>query len=102
MRLGLNEHESARKPKTIALTSKGKSSKALKANESEEESPDGRYDEDSVVVGKMAMLSNKVQYLARKNKMFLSRSSGYKCNNPIFARIILIIYYVCLYVLICD
>jgi len=37
--IGLNEHESARKPKTIALTSKGKSSKALKANESEEKSP---------------------------------------------------------------
>ena len=24
------------------------------------------------------------------------------CNNPFFARIILIIYYVCLYVLVCD
>jgi hypothetical protein len=27
--------------------------------------------------------------------------SGY-CNNPIFARIIIIIYYVCLYLLVCD
>jgi len=26
----------------------------------------------------MAMLSNKLQYLARNNKKFLSRSSGYK------------------------
>ena len=25
-----------------------------------------------------------------------------KCNNPFFARIILFIYYVCLYVLVCD
>jgi len=76
--LGLNEHESAKKTKSIALTSKGKSSKALKAIEFEEESLDGGFDEDPVVVEKMAMLSNKLQYLARKNKKFLSRSSGYK------------------------
>jgi hypothetical protein len=45
--------------------------------ESEEESHDGDSDEDSAVVEKMAMLSNKLQYLAKKNKKFLSRSSGY-------------------------
>jgi len=76
--LGLNEHESAKKTKSIALTSKGKSSKALKTIEFEEESPDGGSDEDPVVVEKMAMLFNKLQYLSRKNKKFLSRSSGYK------------------------
>ena len=76
--IGLNEHESARKPKTIALTSKGKSTKALKANESEEESPSGEFDEDPGVFEKMDMLSDKLQYMARKNKKFLSRNSGYK------------------------
>ena len=42
--IGLNEHESTKKPKSIALPSKGKSSKALKAIESKEESPDGDFD----------------------------------------------------------
>jgi hypothetical protein len=74
--IGLNEQEPARKPKTIALKSKGKHSQALKANESEEDV--GNSDEDPAVVEKMAMLSNKLQYLARKNKKFLSKSSGYK------------------------
>ena len=36
--IGLNEHESIKKHKSIALKSRGKSSKALKALESEEES----------------------------------------------------------------
>jgi len=76
--IGLNEYESAKKPKFIALKSKGKHSQALKANESEDESPAGDSDEDPVVVEKMDMLSNKLWYLARKNKKFLSRSSGYK------------------------
>jgi len=76
--IGLNEHEPARKPKTIALASKGKSLKSLNANESEEESPAGDSDEDPAVVEKMAMLSNKLQYLARKNKKLLRRSNGYK------------------------
>jgi len=76
--IGLNEHESAKKPKSIALASKGKSSKALKANESEEESLDGCSNEDPAIFEKMAMLSNKLQYLARKNNKYLSRSSGYK------------------------
>ena len=69
--IGINEKEPVRKPKTIALTSKGKSSKALKENESEEESHVGDYDEDHVVFEKMAMLSNKLHYLARMNKKFL-------------------------------
>ena len=36
--IGLTEHEPNKKPKSIALKSRGKSSKALKALESEEES----------------------------------------------------------------
>ena len=75
--LSLNEHESAKKRKSIALPSKGKSSKALKVIESEEEeSPYGDFDEDPVEV--MAMLSNILQYLAKKNKKFLSRRNNYK------------------------
>ena len=35
-------------------------------------------DEDPEIVQKMAMLSNRLQYLAKKNKRFLSRSSGHK------------------------
>jgi len=53
----------------MALPSKGKSSKALKVIESEEESPDGDSDEDPTE--KMVMLSNKLEYLARKNRKFL-------------------------------
>jgi len=65
-----------KKSKFISLKSKGKHSQAFIANESEEESPDGDSNEDPAVVEKMAMLSNKLQYLARKNKKFLSRGSG--------------------------
>jgi len=72
--IGLNEHEPAKKVKFIALPSKGKSSKALKVSESEEESPDG----DPADVGKMAMLSNKLDYLEKKNRKFLSKRGGYK------------------------
>ena len=71
--MSLNEHEPAKKNKSIALPSKGKSSKALKVIESEEESLDGDSDEDPTVVEKMAMLSNKLQYLVRKNRKFLSK-----------------------------
>jgi len=53
--ISLNEHEPAKKSKSIALPSKGKSSKALKVIESEEQSPDGDSDEDPAE--KMAMLS---------------------------------------------
>jgi len=74
--ISLNEHEPAKKSKSIALPSKGKSSKALKVIESEEESHDGDSDEDPAEM--MAMLSNRLQYLARKNKKFLSRRSDYK------------------------
>jgi len=75
--LSLNEHESAKKSKSIALPSKRKSSKAFKVIESEEEeSPDGDSDEDPVEM--MVMLSNKLQYLANKNKKFLSRRNIYK------------------------
>jgi len=75
--LSLNEHEFAKKSKSIALPSKGKSSKALKVIESEEEeSPDGDSDEDPVEM--MAMLSNRLHYLAKTNKKFLSKRSGYK------------------------
>jgi len=74
--ISLNEHEPTKKSKSIALPSKGKSSQALKVVDSEEESPDGDSDEDPTE--KMAMLSNRLQYLAKKNKKFLSRRSSYK------------------------
>jgi len=38
-------------------------------------------DEDPEIVQKMAMLSNKLQYLAKKNKRFLSRSSSHKSSR---------------------
>jgi len=79
--IGLNEHEPIKKPKSIALKSRGKSSKALKALESEEESTFEDSDEDSEIVKKMAMLSKKLQYLAKKNKRFLSRSSSHKSSR---------------------
>jgi len=60
------------------LKSRGKSTKALKALEFEVESTSEDSDEDPEIVQKMAMLSNRLQYLAKKNKRFLSRSNGYK------------------------
>jgi len=74
--IGLNEHELANKVKSIALPSKGKSSKAFKVIESEDESPNGDSDEDPTE--KMAMLSNKLEYLPKKNMKFLSKRGGYK------------------------
>jgi len=74
--IGLNEHEPAKKVKSIALPSKGKSSKAFKVIELEDESPDGDFDEDPTE--KMTMLSNKLEYLAKKNRKFLSKKGGYK------------------------
>jgi len=74
--ISLNEHEPAKKTKSIALPSKGKSSKAFKVIESEQESLDGDSDEDPTE--KMAMLSNKLEYLAKKNRKFLSKKGGYK------------------------
>jgi len=49
--------------------------------ESEEESTSGDSEEDPEIVQKMAMLSNKLQYLAKKNKKFLSRSSSHKSSR---------------------
>ena len=49
--IGLNEHESIKKHKSTSEDS----------------------EEDPEIVQKMAMLSNKVQYMAKKNKKFLSR-----------------------------
>jgi len=44
--IGLNEHDPIKKHKSIALKSRGKSSKALKALESEEESTSEDSEED--------------------------------------------------------
>jgi len=79
--IGLNEHESVKKPKSISLKSRGKSTKALKALESEEESTSEDSDEDLEIVQKMAMLSNRLQYLAKKNKKFKSRGSSHKSSR---------------------
>ena len=75
--IGLNEHEPIKKSKSIALKSRGKSSKALKALESEEESTSEDSDEDLEIVQEMAMLTNRLQYLAKKNKKFMSRGSSH-------------------------
>jgi hypothetical protein len=77
--ISLNEHEHAKKSKSIALPSKGKSSKAFKVIEFDDESPDGDSDEDPTE--KMVMLSNKLEYLARKNRKFLSKRGGYKSSK---------------------
>jgi hypothetical protein len=69
--ISLNKDEHAKKSKSIALPSRDNSSKALKVIESEEDSPDGDSDEDPTE--KMALLSNKLEYLARKNRKFLRR-----------------------------
>jgi len=74
--IGLNEHEPTKKVKSIALPFKGESSKAFKVIESEDESPDGDSNED--LTEKMAMLSNKLEYLTKKNIKFLSKRGGYK------------------------
>jgi len=49
--------------------------------ESEEESTSEDSDEDPEIVQKMAMLSNKLQYLAKKNKRFLSKGSSHKSSR---------------------
>jgi len=79
--IGLNEHEPIKKPKSIALKSRGKPTKALKALESEEESTSEDSDEDPAIVKEMAMLSNRLQYLAKKNKKFMSRGSSHKSSR---------------------
>jgi len=78
--LSLNEHESTKKSKSIALPSKGKSSKALKVVETEEEdSLNGDSDEEAAKM--MAMLSNRLQYLAKKNKKFLDRRGSFRSSK---------------------
>jgi len=79
--IGLNEHEPVKKAKSIALKSRGKSTKALKALESEEKSTSEDSVEDPAVVQEMAMLSNRLQYLAKKNKKFMSRGSSHKSSR---------------------
>jgi len=75
--LGFNEDELAKKSKSITLKSKGKSSKALKAYESEDECPAGGSEED-LEADEMAMVSKRLQYMARRNKRFSRRSNDYK------------------------
>jgi len=77
----MNEHEPIKKPKSIALKSRGKSTEALKALESEEESTSEDSDEDPEIVKEMAMLSNRLQYLAKKNKKFTSKGSSQKSSR---------------------
>ena len=66
--IGLNEHEPIKKPKSIALKSKEKSSIALKALESKEESTSEDSDEDPEIVQKMAMLSTDYNTLLRRTR----------------------------------
>jgi len=49
--------------------------------ESEQESTSEDSDEDPEIVQKMAMLSNRLQYLAKKNKKFMSRGSSHKSSR---------------------
>jgi hypothetical protein len=79
--LSLNEHEPVRKVKSIALPSKGKASKALRVVESEEESPEGDSDVDLAIVEEMGLLSNRLQYLARKSRKSTSRRSGFRSSK---------------------
>ena len=79
--IGLNEQEPIKKHKSIALKSRGKSTKALKALEFEEEYTSEDSDEDPEIVQKMVMLSNRLQYLAKKNKRFLSKGSSHKSSR---------------------
>ena len=58
-----------------------KSTKALMALESEEESTSEDSDEDPEIVKEMAMLSNILQYLAKKNKKFMSKGSSHKSSR---------------------
>ena len=53
----------------------------LASIQSEEESTSEDSEEDPEIVQKMAMLSNKLQYLAKKKQKFLSRSSSDKSSR---------------------
>jgi len=63
-----------------ALKSKEKSSKALKADESKDESHVGDSEED-LEAEQMAMLSKRLQYLGKRKKRFSNRSSGSKGSS---------------------
>src|SRR4030066_734468 len=71
--LGFPEAESSKKPKTIALKSKGKEVKALKAAKSEEE-PSEEDHEDSEAE-ELALLTRRFQRLTGKNKKFFKSYS---------------------------
>ncbi|RHN74110.1 putative RNA-directed DNA polymerase [Medicago truncatula] len=76
--MSLNEHETSKKSKSIALPSKGKtskSSKAYKASESEEESPDGDSDEDQ----SKKFLSKRGSY---KNSKKEDQKGCFNCKKP--------------------
>jgi len=79
--ISLDEHDSAKKSKSNALKSKVKHSQAFKAIESEEKSSYGDFDEDPTVAENMAMLSKKLQYLARKNKKGSRKDYQKGCFN---------------------
>ena len=49
--------------------------------ESEEDSTYEDSDEDPEIIQKMAMLSNRLQYLAKKNKKFMRRGSSHKSSR---------------------
>src|SRR4030042_4607805 len=91
--LGFPEAESSKKSKSIALKSKGKEAKALKAAESEGE-PSDDEPEDSEAE-ELALLTRRLQRLTGKNKKFFrsygSKGSGskkeeqkscYNCKKP--------------------
>jgi hypothetical protein len=68
------EDELDKKTKSIALTSTGKSVKALQAIESEEETPYGGFNNDSSVED-MTYFTERFHYLTKK-KRFPGRSNG--------------------------
>jgi hypothetical protein len=73
------EDELDKKSKSIALTSKGKSAKALQATESEEETPYGGFNNDSRAED-MTYFTERFHYLTKK-KRFPDRSSGSKGSS---------------------
>src|SRR4030043_770616 len=73
--LGFPEAESSKKSKTIALKSKGKEVKALKAADSEGESSEADHEDSEAE--ELALLTRRFQRWAGKNKKF-SRSSNSK------------------------
>src|SRR4030067_2120365 len=76
--LGFPEAESCKKSKTIALKSKDKEVRALKAAESEEESVEEDFEDSEAE--ELALLTKRFQRWTGKNKKF-SRSSSSKGSN---------------------